>query len=386
MAKQSTTANLPKTPKEKKGKYHDFDGHWKGMIEEFIEEFIEFFLPKLYPNVDFTFKPEFLDTELQNILESIGTSKRILDKLVKVRLKDGTFKWLLIHIEVQSYFEKLFAERMFLLYAMIFGKFRQKILGIAIYTGKKIPKNFNKYEDSGYGSTAFYEFIAYIVRDQNEAALLASTNIFALFVLANLYVIKTHQKDPNRLLMKEKLFELAFERKIDLHKITRLLTFVDGLMQLSKDLQMEYKNFVFKQVKTNPKMVKMNESSIMIQEYLAERAEFRRMKKQEFEERLKMAESPIEVILDEYKALTAGYVEIVKEQEAKVEEQEAKVKEQEAKVKEQEAKVKEQEAKQRTAIFNLYFTNAWTVEQIAELFKLEKEEVQAILDSFEDNE
>jgi hypothetical protein len=240
MAKQATIANLPKTPKEKKGKYHDFDGHWKGMIEEFIEEFIQFFLPKLYPNVDFTFKPEFLDTELQNILESIGTSKRILDKLVKVRLKDGTFKWLLIHIEVQSYFEKLFAERMFLLYAMIFGKFRQKILGIVIYTNKKTPKIFNRYEDSGYGSTAFYEFIAYKAAEQNEAALLASNNIFALFVLANLYIIKTNQKDPKRLSMKKKLFELAIERNINLDKMRRLLKFVDGMMQLSKDLKEEY--------------------------------------------------------------------------------------------------------------------------------------------------
>lgn len=29
-----------------KGKYHDFDGHWKEMIQEFIQEFIEYFLPE----------------------------------------------------------------------------------------------------------------------------------------------------------------------------------------------------------------------------------------------------------------------------------------------------------------------------------------------------
>jgi hypothetical protein len=182
MAKQATTPKKSKRTKETKLKYHNFDGHWKGMIEEFIEEFIAFFLPQLYPSVDFSYPPEFLDTELQNILESIGTNKRILDKLVKVRLKNGKFKWLLIHIEVQSYFEKLFAERMFLLYAMIFGKFRQKILGIVIYTNKKIPKIFNKYEDSGFGSTAFYEFLAYKVVEQKESDLLLSRNIFALFI------------------------------------------------------------------------------------------------------------------------------------------------------------------------------------------------------------
>ena len=328
IAKQTTTQKPNKKTQARKEKYHDFDGNWKGMIHEFIEEFIEFFLPQLYPHVDFSYPPEFLDTELQNILESIGTNKRILDKLVKVRLKNGSFKWLLIHIEVQSYFEKLFAERMFLLYAMIFSKFRQKILGIVIYTNKKTPKIFNKYEDSGFGSTAFYEFLAYKVAEQKEATLILSENIFALFVLANLYVTQTNKKDPKRLLMKEKLFQLAVEKKINLDKIIRLLTFVDGIMQLSKDLQEEYNNYVVKYLKSEKTMV---------------------------------AESKTDKII-------AEYFEMVKEKQRATEQ---------TSLKQLEDFLGLEISK---PIRILYFDYAWTTEQIAELFNLEKELVEAIID------
>jgi hypothetical protein len=40
--------------------------------------------------------------------------KRLADVLVKVFLKDGSEKWLLIHIEVQGYYEKEFGRRMFI--------------------------------------------------------------------------------------------------------------------------------------------------------------------------------------------------------------------------------------------------------------------------------
>lgn len=346
-----------------KGKYHDFDGHWKEMIQEFIQEFIEYFLPELYPNVDFNYKPEFLDTELQNIIESIGTHKRVLDKLVKVRLKNGQYKWLLIHIEVQSYFEKLFAERMFLMYAMIFAKFRQKILGIAIYTNKKIPKQFDRYEDRGFGSEAYYKFVTYKVTDQTEENLLQSDNIFGLFVLANLYVSKTKKQDPKRLKMKEKLFELAMERNIDLDKISRLLIFVDGIMQLSKDLQEEYKSFISQQLKFKETMVATSPNAKIITEF------FDNLKKQV--NRAKQAdEQYIETVVatsHDSKIITEFFDTLKKEANRLAK-------------KEVEATKHEIELERARLIYTLHFEKSWTIEQIADLLKIEKMAVQSVID------
>ena len=382
MKKQNNLTKPTQSKEKAKGKYHNFDGHWKEMIQEFIQEFIEYFLPELYPNVDFNYAPEFLDTELQNILESIGTNKRVLDKLVKVRLKNGQYKWLLIHIEVQSYFEKLFAERMFLMYAMIFAKFRQKILGIAIYTNKKIPKQFDKYEDKGFGSEAFYKFVAYKVIEQNEEDLLKSDNIFALFVLANLYVSKTSKQDPKRLAMKEKLFELAMERNIDLDKISRLLIFVDGIMQLSKDLQEEYKSFVSQQLKFNETMVATSPNAELITEYFDKlKKQVNRLAQKEVEEATRLAQKEVEEATRLAKQEAEEATRLAK-QEA---EEATRLAKQEA---EQYIKKVEQriEHERTLLIQTLYFEKSWTIDQIADLLKLEKIAVQSVINEHSHNQ
>ena len=238
---QTSSPDLEKQPRI------DFDGNWKEIIPEFFEEFIEFFLPKLYPLIDFTHPPEFLEQELQNIIESIGKQNRITDKLVKVWLLDGTEQWILIHIEVQSRFEKEFSARMYLMFSMIFAKHRSRIASLVIYTTKKTPKHFNFFELKMEDTKLRFDFSSYKVSEQKEEKLIADTNTFALFVLANLYVIQTRDKNDDaqrkRLELKKKICELAIGREMDLEKLRRFLTFVDGIMLLPSDLMEEFQDF-----------------------------------------------------------------------------------------------------------------------------------------------
>ena len=219
----------------------DFDGNWKEIITEFFEEFVQFFLPLLYPDIDFNRPFESLDTELTQILEALGsTDKRIADKLIKVWLKDGTEKWILIHIEVQSYFEKLFSKRMYEMFSMILNRHKLPIVGIAIYTNTKTPRLYNRFTERNYGTSINYRFNAYRIMRQDEAKLLASDNIFALFVLANYYVNKTRKDLRKRLEYKEKMMELAIERHIPAEKMRRFFLFIDVIMKIPLDLQQEF--------------------------------------------------------------------------------------------------------------------------------------------------
>lgn len=233
----------------------DFDGNWKEIIEEFFEDFVAFFLPKLYPEIDFSRSYESLDKELSQILEAIGsTNKRIADKLVKVWLKGGTEKWILIHIEVQSYFEKLFSRRMYEMFSMIFNKYKHPIVALAIYTNTKTPRLYNKFIERNFGTSIIYRFIAYRIMRQDEAQLLASDNIFALFVLANYYVNKTRKNLRQRLELKEKMMELGMERNILPEKIDRFYYFIDNIMQIPLNLQEEFKDFILSKKKIEPDM------------------------------------------------------------------------------------------------------------------------------------
>ncbi len=233
---------MAKIPKELE---IDFDGNWKEIIIEFFEDFIAFFIPDLYPHIDFSRPIEVLEQELIQILEAIGSdTSRIADKLVKVWLKNGTSQWILVHIEIQSYFEKLFSKRMYQMFSMIFNKYDHKIVALAIYTNTKTPRLFDKFLESNFGTTLIYKFLAYRIMRQNETELLASSNIFSLFVLSNYYVNKTRNDFRQRLTAKEKMIELAIERNIRRDKIDRFLFFIDNIMKIPLNLQEEFDGFL----------------------------------------------------------------------------------------------------------------------------------------------
>ena len=237
----------------------DYDSHWKEIIGEFFEDFTAFFMPDLHEKADFTRPVDFLEQELLDIFKTKYKGKHINDKLVKVYLKDGTEKWILIHIEVQATFEKEFAKRMFLYYALIYTKYEiEDITAIAIFTNPKVPKNHNHYKHSLFGTTISYQYNSYKIRDQKEAELLKSKNPFALAVLANLYVLKTNQKYDKRLIQKEKLFEIAKRVGYDEKKLIRLLIFVKNLMVLPEDLEFKFTSHI-KSTLQNENLMLLNE-------------------------------------------------------------------------------------------------------------------------------
>ena len=108
------------------------DSVWKETIEAYFEEFLNFFFPKIAKDIDLQKGYEFLDKELQKIVQYSELGKRWADLLIKVFLKDGSEKWLLIHIEVQSYFEKDFAKRMFVYNYRIFDRYNKDVVSLAI--------------------------------------------------------------------------------------------------------------------------------------------------------------------------------------------------------------------------------------------------------------
>ncbi|MDQ7033010.1 MAG: Rpn family recombination-promoting nuclease/putative transposase [Desulfonauticus sp.] len=108
------------------------DSVWKEAIEVYFSEFLEFFFPEILRDIDLERGYEFLDKELQKIVQDSEVGKRLADVLIKVYLRDGTEKWLLIHVEVQGYYEKEFAKRMFVYNYRIFDRYDRDVVSLAI--------------------------------------------------------------------------------------------------------------------------------------------------------------------------------------------------------------------------------------------------------------
>lgn len=112
----------------------DADPPWKDILERYFVQFIEFFFPHIFSEIDWERGHEFLDKELQKIMRSSKTGRRTVDKLVKVRLKDGSEIWALIHVEIQGKSDSGFAKRMYVYNYRLFDKHDKKIVSLAVLT------------------------------------------------------------------------------------------------------------------------------------------------------------------------------------------------------------------------------------------------------------
>jgi hypothetical protein len=72
----------------------------------------QFYFPRVHAQIDWGDAPVFLDQELRAVVQDAELGNRFVDKLVRIRRKDGCRGWLYVHMEVQGEVQKAFSERM----------------------------------------------------------------------------------------------------------------------------------------------------------------------------------------------------------------------------------------------------------------------------------
>ncbi len=223
-----------------------YDMLWKEIISKLTFRFIEFFAPKLYSKIDTTVEPDFKEQEFHRLVATKLKGKKITDKLVKLKLTTGNEKYLLIHIEIQANKETDFNERMFQYFYRIIDKYDLKyndVEVIAIFLKPDMDKTGSgvfKYEGE-YTRLNFLFQIYNIFDTHTEEELLKNKNPFALVILASRYALRTKENSEQRLLFKNELIKLCIEWEYSIHEIKALFMFIEVLLQLNHDLEIEYK-------------------------------------------------------------------------------------------------------------------------------------------------
>src|SRR4051812_27765003 len=98
------------------------DSAWKQVLETFFSEFVHFCLPNLANLIDWNRPWCNLDKELRTITKGAKAGDRVVDKLFKVYLKDGSERWMLVHIEVQNSHDGLLPERVLIYVYRLYDK------------------------------------------------------------------------------------------------------------------------------------------------------------------------------------------------------------------------------------------------------------------------
>ncbi|RMH89425.1 MAG: hypothetical protein D6681_14410, partial [Calditrichaeota bacterium] len=227
---------------------------WKSIIEDLFEDFCRFFLPDLYPRLNLKKGYEFLDKELANLFPEEKGDRRFADRLVKVFLRNGEERWILIHVEIQGYEDREFSRRMFTYFYRIFDKYGREIVALAIFTDPNRRFKPQRFEYRFFGTELIYTYRVYKLLEQKQRSLMESDNPFAVVVLAGLYAIKYKGDDERRFRFKLKLIRLLMERGYSRESIWKLLIFIDGLLFLPEPLENQFREEVKKLVERRKRM------------------------------------------------------------------------------------------------------------------------------------
>lgn len=211
------------------------DSSWRKIIDKLLPDFLAQYFREIYLAIDFAKGFEFLDKELQKILPQVDdTDKRVVDKLVKVFLRDGSEKWLLIHIEIQGYRETDFPARVFQCYYRIYDHFGKDLISVALLTDEDPKFRENVYEISRLGFRLHFEFPVVKLLDYRDkwTELERDSNPFAIATMAFLKTVETQGNDQERYQWKKHFLRELYRRGLDRETILALYDFIGVVMAL----------------------------------------------------------------------------------------------------------------------------------------------------------
>ena len=220
----------------------DYDSPWKDILDLQFEEFMAFFFPSAHAQIDWQTGHEFLDKELQKITLDAALGRRVVDKLVKVYLKDGREQWVLVHVEVQTQPALAFPERMFVYHYRIRDRFAARCATFGVLADADPGWRPSEFRDELLGTELVMRFSTAKLLDYeaDTAALENEANPFAVVVLAHAAMRATADDPATRLDWKFSLTRRLFERGYSRQQVVALYRFIDWMMLLPAELEQEY--------------------------------------------------------------------------------------------------------------------------------------------------
>ncbi len=227
----------------------DYDSGWKEIIELYLPQFIEFFYPELNKLIDYTKGYDFLDKELNQIIPSNETGRKAVDKLVKVFYRNGEEKWLLLHIEIQSQYEKDFARRIFIYNYKILDKYKNRdVISLVVLgdTNKSFRPNKYQIKYPDFELTFKYKIVKLIDYIGKEKELENSNNPFAIIILSHLKSLQAKQDIQKKYIFKFLLVKKLRNKGFNKDDIYNLHKFIDWILKLPEELELQLAEDIFR--------------------------------------------------------------------------------------------------------------------------------------------
>jgi len=219
----------------------DHDSPWKEALTNRFPEFLALLFPALHGEVDWGRGIEFLDKELQQVVQDSELGRRHADKLVKVFSRDGAEAWLLIHVEVQGQAESAFAQRMYVYHYRLTDRYQVDVVSLGVLTDTTAAFRPEAFHWSRWGCEVAFRFPSVKLLDWRArwAELEASDNRFALVVMAQL-AAKSSTGAAGRKSAKLRLVRLMYDRGYSRAEVLELFRIIDWMIRLPKSLEQAF--------------------------------------------------------------------------------------------------------------------------------------------------
>jgi predicted transposase YdaD len=230
------------------------DSAWKDILDACFYDFLQFFFPKLYMELDLSYKPEFYDKELQKIEPDSAAGNRYVDKLAKVYYKDSTEIWFLVHVEVQGKGESNLPFRLFQYnYRIIerYGKDVVTLLVLADQDPSYRPLAYKR-EFCGFKIEFRYPYAKLLDYKNKREELGKSRNPFALVIEAFIQYTESKGSVTKLYEAKKYLLVLLFQKAYNKTRIRAVFKFIDWIMRLPEQLEKKIEEDILREQGEKP--------------------------------------------------------------------------------------------------------------------------------------
>ena len=220
-----------------------YDSPWKEALEVYLRPILEFCFPAVGAAIDWDAGFEFLDKELQEITREAALGEQRVDKLIQVRLRDGSEKRILIHVEVQHQHDVDLPFRIYRYHYRVRDRFGKRVATLVILADERADWRPDHFEEEALGCRVRLDFPICKLLDLVETAEAASRTGQppAVLILANWATQRTRHDPPERKRWKWDLTRRLYEAGLDRKDILELYRLLDWLMRLPEGLEREYK-------------------------------------------------------------------------------------------------------------------------------------------------
>ncbi|MCX7924671.1 MAG: hypothetical protein N2554_02545 [Fimbriimonadales bacterium] len=225
----------------------DYDAAWKEFITVFFREFVQLMLSDLDEMIDWTQPPQFLDNELRKLARESETGKLLTDRLVKVWLKNGDPRGVLLHFEAQSQYQSALEERVFTYYARLWLELRMDIASIVILGDSNPRWHPRRYVRELAGTRLDFRFRTIKLLDLDEAFLSREAekgNPAALMLLAFRRAIGAANDVQARFEARKQLISLMWEHGYNVDDRAQLLRLMEWVLMLPDTLERQVEEFI----------------------------------------------------------------------------------------------------------------------------------------------